>query len=136
AKAWHDPHLGSTTDEMLYIDGMTMARGHSTVTDQAFLWNNMLEIGYPIIKNIIQIEAFASATYLKKYLTKEIKKTDGWYYAMGAGFKLKIQGFPLGLYVVKDATLLQSTHRWKWLGTNDNSSRGVRLAFCISTSLI
>lgn len=135
---WHDARLGSTVYEMLYIDGMTIARGFSTVTDQAFLWDSMLEIGYPLAKDVLQAEAFASATALSETLDVKFSTLD-WYMAAGIGAKLKIPGFPIGIYLVKNATVIDNAFAWD-TGAVFNSDmtpgRGMKVVLAISTSLI
>ena len=128
---FHDAKLGATKYEMLYIDGMTIARGHSIVTGQSFLWDNMLEISYPLAKDLLNAEAFVSATAIADSLSK-IGSSD-WYYSAGAGLRLKISGFPLGLYLVKNATYTSSTNKFEW---NDGPILGMNLVLAISTSLI
>ncbi len=142
--AFYDPKLGATKYEMLYIDGMTIGRGFNSVVDQSFLWDNMLEISYQLVDNVIQAEAFISATGVNSELD-DIKNGINWYFATGAGIKLKIQGFPLGLYLVKNATYrfqnvgdTERTFRWHggnyFHGSSDTS--GMSLVLAISTSLI
>jgi len=128
---FHDAKLGATKYEMLYIDGMTIARGHSIVTGQSFLWDNMLEISYPLAKDLLNAEAFVSATAIADSLSK-IGSSD-WYYSAGAGLRLKISGFPLGLYLVKNATYTSATEKFAW---NDGPILGMNLVLAISTSLI
>ncbi|MBO7348627.1 MAG: outer membrane protein assembly factor BamA [Spirochaetales bacterium] len=139
-----DPKLGATRYEMLYIDGMTIGRGFSSVVDQAFLWDNMLEVSYQLVENILQAELFVSATGVNSELT-EIKNGINWYFAAGGGIKLKISGFPLGLYLVKNATYkfqnVGDTERsFKWQGGNyfhgNSDTSGMSLVLAISTSLI
>ena len=133
----HDPKLGATKYEMLYIDGMTIGRGFSTITDQAFLWDNMLEMSYQLVDNVIQAEAFVSATGIKNNLGKA--SNLNWYFAAGAGIKLKISGFPLGLYLVKNATLIDNTFAWQggsYFHRNNAAGSGMSLVLAISTSLI
>ena len=134
---FHDPKLGATKYEMLYIDGMTIGRGFSTITDQAFLWDNMLEVSYQLVDNVIQAEAFVSATGIKNNLGKA--SNLNWYFAAGAGIKLKISGFPLGLYLVKNATLIDNTFAWQggsYFHRNNAAGSGMSLVLAISTSLI
>lgn len=134
---FHDPKLGATKYEMLYIDGMTIGRGFSTITDQAFLWDNMLEVSYHLVDNVIQAEAFVSATGIKNNLGKA--SNLNWYFAAGAGIKLKISGFPLGLYLVKNATLIDNTFAWQggsYFHRNNAAGSGMSLVLAISTSLI
>jgi len=129
--AFHDAKLGATKYEMLYIDGMTIARGHSIITGQSFLWDNMLEISYPLAKDLLNAEAFVSATAIADSISK-IGSSD-WYYSAGAGLRLKISGFPLGLYLVKTATYTSSTKKFAW---TDGPILGMNLVLAISTSLI
>lgn len=128
--AFHDAKLGATKYEMLYIDGMTIARGHKVVTGQSFLWDNMLEITYPLAENILNAEVFVSGTAVADSL-KKVSAPD-WYFSAGAGIRLKISGFPLGLYLVKNAKYINSTGTFSWL---DGSILGMNLVLAISTSL-
>lgn len=140
---WYDPKLGATKYEMLYIDGMTIGRGFSTVIDQAFLWDNMLELSYVLVKNVVQAEAFVSATAVNDELS-DIKNGMNWYFATGFGLKLKISGFPLGLYLVKNATYrfegTDTTRSFNWLGGSyfhgKRDTSGMSLVLAISLSLI
>ncbi len=140
---WYDPKKGATKYEMLYIDGMTIGRGFSTVVDQSFLWDNMLELSYVLVENIVQAEAFISATGVNEELG-DIKNGINWYFATGAGFKLKISGFPLGLYLVKNATYRfedgDTTRTFNWIGGNyfhgSSDTSGMSLVLAISMSLI
>ena len=129
---FHDAKLGATKYEMLYIDGMTIARGHDSKTGQSFLWDNMLELSYPLVKNILNFEVFASATAITEKL-ENFYKPD-WYFSTGAGVRLKISGFPLGLYLVKTAVYTQSTDKFEWL--NGSVFNSLNLVLAISTSLI
>ena len=141
-----DPKYGATKYEMLYIDGMTIGRGFNMVIDQAFLWDNMIEISYPLVENILQAELFVSATGVNSEL-KQVKEGINWYFAAGGGIKLKIQGFPLGLYLVKNwtykhqsVTSMDGERTWNSIGGSffnfGKSNRGMSLVLAISTSLI
>ncbi len=138
---WNDPKLGATKYEMLFIDGMTIGRGFSTVVDQSFLWDNMLEISYPLVPNVVQAEAFISATGVNEELSA-VKNGINWYFAAGAGLKLKISGFPLGLYLVKNATYTYTdgVGALNFLGGpyfhGSKDTSGMSLVLAISTSLI
>lgn len=137
-KFW-DAKLGATKYEMLYIDGMTIGRGFETVSDQAFLWDNTLEISYPIAENVLQAEAFVSATGISPSLDT-VSSGLNWYFAGGAGIKLKISGFPLGLYLVKNATYNVDSTGFNWRSgsyfNNGSTGSGMSLVLAISTSLI
>ena len=141
-----DPKLGATKYEMLYIDGMTIGRGFNMVIDQAFLWDNMIEISYPLVENILNAELFVSATGVNSEL-KQVKQGINWYFAAGGGIRLKIQGFPLGLYLVKNATFkhpfvasMEGDRTFEWVGGSffhgKRDTSGMSLVLAISTSLI
>jgi len=137
---WHSASLGATKYEMLYIDGMIVGRGFSTMTDFTFLMDNMIEVGYPLVENVVQAEAFTSFTGVQKSLSD--LDDIGWYMAAGIGLKIKIPGFPLGLYLVKNATYnTNGNSSFDWVGgdlfnNSSNENSGLSLVLAISTSLI
>lgn len=138
-KGWQEPKRGATKYEMLYIDGMNIGRGFSVVYDQAFLWNNQIDLTYPLAEDVISFEAFISATGVQS----ELGKINGlssinWYMAAGAGIKMEIPGFPLGLYLVKNATI-KNNEGWKWqngtLFSGNKEGSGLSLVLAITTSI-
>ena len=105
---WYSPFEGATRYEMLYIDGMTMGRGFSPVLGLSFLWHNQVELSYPVVRNVLNVEGYISADGAIGDLDKltSFSALD-WYFSGGFGIKLRIPGFPLGLYWAKTATLTQ-----------------------------
>lgn len=135
--AWHPAKMGATKYEMLYIDGMTTARGFDTITGQSVLWDNTLELGYPLVQDVINAEAFVSATGISKDIDTFKFNDMKWYMATGIGIKLKISGFPLGLYLVKNATFnVVSPKAFDTKNCMGNLFGGTKLVLAISTSLI
>jgi outer membrane protein insertion porin family len=136
---WHDPKLGATKYEMLYIDGMNIGRGFDVVYDQAFLYDNQLSLSAPIVQNVVSWEIFASATAVADDLSDFYDESFplDWYFAMGAGIKLKITGFPLGLYLVKNATYTEDGFAWESgsIFTTDSDTSGLKLVLAITTTL-
>lgn len=135
---WHPASEGSTRYEMLYIDGMTVGRGFNLVYGLSFLWDNALEVSYPVVKDVLNLELFTTATAGHKTLEGTSWNNLGWWFAGGAGVKLKIPGFPLGLYLVKNATFnvaTPSAFAWDEEGTLFGKL-GMKLVLAISTSLI
>ncbi len=134
-----DWNINASKYEYLYIDGMTMARGISPVFYKKLLWDNSLEFSIQIAENLLWAEAFVSATGVREELSgiTSLGSLD-WYYAAGAGIRLKIPGFPLGLYMVKNAHLLSGqAFQWEggsiFKGTSDDS--GLKLVLAITTSI-
>lgn len=134
---WYDAKDGATKYEMLYIDGMNIARGFPVKIDKSFLWNNQISLTYPLAQDVISLEGFASATAVTSKLEDLSFSGLDWYMAAGFGIKMEIPGFPLGLYLVKNATVL-SGESWKWtkgplFSSGENS--GVSLVLAITTSI-
>ncbi len=134
---WYPAKMGATKYEMLYIDGMNIGRGFSMVLDQSFLWHNQAEISWPLVSNMVLLEGFMSATGVTGSL-KELSKFSAidWYFAAGFGIKLKVPGFPLGLYLVKNATYIDNS--FKWVGGalfGDGVTSGMKLVLALTTSI-
>ncbi|MGM0431658.1 MAG: outer membrane protein assembly factor BamA [Spirochaetota bacterium] len=96
----------ATQSEKLYIDGMTMVRGlDGPIYNLEHIWDTIFDVTIPIVPDILAGEVFFSAT---KYQS-DWKDTfdynnffsDNFYLSTGAGIKLTIPGFPLGLYLTK-----------------------------------
>ncbi len=135
---WRPAKEGATQYEMLYIDGMNIGRGFSVVFDQSLLFDNQLSISWPLAHNVLSAEIYTSATGVIPTL-EDFSGLDSlaWYYSMGAGIKLKIPGFPLGLYLVKNATYIDNTFSWSQNNTlfrSSNPDSGLSLVLAITTS--
>lgn len=137
---WHAPQKGATKYEMLYIDGMNIGRGFNVVYDQSFLWHNQLDLTYPLVDQVVALEAFLSGSGVVQNLDDFDSFTDiNWYLAGGAGIKMQIPGFPLGLYLVKNATINEA-NGFAWDGgfvfhSNNKPGSGLKLVLAITTSL-
>ena len=134
---WYDAKDGATKYEMLYIDGMNIGRGFSVQTDKAFLWNNQIDLTYPLAEDVISLEGFVSGTAVTTALEKLSFSSLDWYFAAGFGIKMEIPGFPLGLYLVKNATLLSGGSFTFVKGSlfNYGGTSGLSLVLAITTSI-
>lgn len=137
---WHPSHDGATKYEMLYIDGMNIGRGFNVVYDQSFMWHNQFELTFPLVYQVVALEAFASATGVTADLEDLNSFSNiNWYFAAGCGIKMMIPGFPLGLYLVKNATVLDN-NGWAWesgllFSSKNRPGSGMKLVLAITTSL-
>lgn len=142
---WYDAKEGATISEMLYIDGTSIAIGHDVVQDLEFLFDNKLSLEYSLVDNILALDAFVSATAVTEDISDAFAFDNwDWYFASGIGLKMKISGFPIGLYLVKDATILNSENEGFTfesgslfnLNDDDNSIlNGMNLVLSFTTSL-
>ena len=136
---WRPSKEGATKYEMLYIDGMNIGRGFPVVYEKSLLFDNQLSISWPLAHNILSAEVYTSGTGVITSLPdyNGLSSLD-WYFSMGAGIKLKIPGFPLGLYLVKNATYKNNTFAWydeNLLFKNpSNPDSGLSLVLAITTS--
>ncbi|MDK2860449.1 MAG: outer membrane protein insertion porin family [Sphaerochaeta sp.] len=134
---WYDAKQGATRYEMLYIDGMNTGRGFSVIFDQAYLWDNQVSVSWPLAHNVLSAEIYGSATGVSTDLQNIAPSSLAWYYSMGAGIKLKVPGFPLGLYLVKNASFIDDTFSWDggtiFKGSSEDS--GFKLVLAITTTL-
>lgn len=130
---WHDPKYGATKNEMLYIDGMLVSRGTDSVYDLSFLWDTIVELSFPIAVDIINFEVFTSITAGAKELSLNKPLSVTWYGAIGLGVRLKISGFPLGLYFVGNYSYTDGMAGVEW--KTGGIFNYVRPVLSISTSL-
>ncbi len=93
----------ATQSEKLYIDGMNIVRGiDSPIYNLEFLWDTSVDVSVPIVKNVLSGETYLSATgYKSSYEDSLSLGLTDFYFSTGAGVKLTIPGFPLGLYLTK-----------------------------------
>lgn len=138
--SWHNAKQGATRYEMLYIDGMNIGRGFDVVYDKAFLWHTQLDLTFPIVNQIVAVEGFVSATGVTGELEElsEFRNID-WYFAAGIGLKMQIPGFPLGLYIVKNATWTHERN-FQWesgllFADSNRPGSGLKIVLAITTSL-
>ncbi|MBR1919383.1 MAG: outer membrane protein assembly factor BamA, partial [Spirochaetales bacterium] len=101
------------------------------------MWHNQVELTYPLINGVLSWEYYISATALTKRMSGSYD--PNWYFSAGAGIKLAIPGFPLGLYLCKTATKLAGedfSFRAGPIFQNALGDKsGLRLVLAITTSL-
>jgi len=131
--------ISASKYEYLYIDGMTIARGFVPDFYFEFLWDSSLEFSIQIAENVLWGEAFVSATGTSRDLSTVGDDPLNWYFAAGLGIRLKVPGFPLGLYLVKNATIENGgAFTWDAGPIFSNQSRddsGLKLVLAITTSI-
>jgi len=84
------------------IDGMFIGRGWTGITRGQALWDNSLQLSFPIIERVLAFDVFldAAAVYTEYSTAKEVSLED-FYYSLGYGIHLTNSQFPIGLYAVK-----------------------------------
>ena len=120
-------------NEMLYMDGMNIGRGFDVIYNKAFMWHNQIDLTYPLVYQMLAVEAFGSATGVTRTLSdlSDFGNID-WYFAAGIGLKMQIPGFPLGLYLVENWTYKRASG-FQWVQTGIGQT-GLKLVLAITTS--
>lgn len=131
--------ISASKYEYLYIDGITIARGIVPEFYFEFLWDSSLEFSIQLAENVLWGEAFVSATGGSFELATVGDSPLNWYFAAGLGIRLKVPGFPLGLYLVKNANKIgDSGFKWERGPIFHNASNpdsGLKLVLAITTSI-
>ncbi|MCK5198395.1 MAG: outer membrane protein assembly factor BamA, partial [Spirochaetales bacterium] len=85
--------IEATTSDLLYTDGMNIARGWGFEQDGVAMWDNWIELRMPIAENILWGDLFLSGTGFWQDLS-EVKamKIDDFMFSMGAGIRFTIPG--------------------------------------------
>lgn len=109
-----DGSFDITTEDLLFIDGMTMARGWDRVYDGQALWDNWAELRIPIMAKYIWWDFFYSATGIWPEMEsfKKIDKND-FLFSFGGGLRLTIPGLPIGFYFVKRYQYIDDKIVWQ-----------------------
>lgn len=131
--------ISASKYEYLYIDGITIARGITPEFYFEFLWDSSLEFSIQLAENVLWGEAFVSATGGSVELATVGNSPLNWYFSAGLGIRLKIPGFPLGLYLVKNANKIgDDAFEWEYgpiFHNSDNPNSGLKLVLAITTSI-
>ncbi len=92
----------ATTNDLLYTDGMTIARGWSPMQDGEVLWDNWLELRMPVAEKILWSDIFFSGTgFWNDRKDAAAMSLSDFKFSMGAGVRFIIPGLPIGLYLTK-----------------------------------
>lgn len=106
--------FNATTSDLLYIDGITIARGWNRRTDGRALWNNMAELKIPLVQKYLWWEFFLSGTvmYPEPADLKSMSLND-FLFSTGGGVRLTVPGLPIGLYLVKRFKVNNNAIQWE-----------------------
>jgi outer membrane protein insertion porin family len=95
-------HLTAGTADLLWIDGMYIARGWSRELDKRVIWDNWVELRMPLAERVVWFDLFFDM--VGRWDTpsefNEFKIQD-FLFGYGAGLRFSIPQFPIRLYMVK-----------------------------------
>ncbi|MAG14158.1 MAG: outer membrane protein assembly factor BamA [Spirochaetales bacterium] len=114
------PQIGgenTTSQDLLYIDGMTMAKGWPRIYNGRTLWDNWIELRMPIVEQYVWWDWYFSGTALWAELSDfAAMAIDDFLFGFGGGARLTIPGFPIGLYFTKRFRVQNGAVDWQ-MGT-------------------
>ncbi len=94
--------LEATTNDLLFTDGMTIARGWIPQQDGEAMWDNWIELRMPIAEKILWSDIFFSGTgFWNKREEIQNMSLNDFRFSLGAGIRFIIPGLPIGLYLTK-----------------------------------
>ncbi|MCF7939671.1 MAG: outer membrane protein assembly factor BamA [Spirochaetales bacterium] len=94
--------INTITSDMLYIDGMFIARGWERQYGYKAIWNNWLELRFPINEQILWWDwFFDAAAPLAEREDLGALTADNFLFSVGGGLRFSIPQFPIRLYLAK-----------------------------------
>ncbi|RKX91145.1 MAG: outer membrane protein assembly factor BamA, partial [Spirochaetes bacterium] len=130
----------ATTNDLLFTDGMTIARGWPWMQDGEAMWDNWLELRMPVSERVLWSDIFLSGTGFWNQLNdvKSMNISD-FKFSMGAGIRFVIPGLPIGLYFTKRFSFDDNSNI-QWEGGSifrsaDNPDSGLDLVIAFTTGM-
>lgn len=92
----------ATRSNLLYYDGMFIARGWGTNYDNTVLWDSAIDFTTPIVPNLLSWNTFLSATVVYEDIEDlSGMSIDDFKFSLGTGVQIDIPSFPISFFVVK-----------------------------------
>jgi outer membrane protein insertion porin family len=134
-----DTRFNATTSDLLYIDGMSFARGWPRAYDGRALWNSWIELRMPIVEQYLWFDTFVDATGLWTELADfAAMSVNDYLFGFGGGIRLTVPGLPIGLYLTKRFKIADGAIAWQ--GGNifqraDVATSGIDLVIAFSAEV-
>ncbi len=94
--------LFAATSDLLYLDGMTRARGWPQRYDGQARWSNWFELRTPIAENVVWFDQFFDAAGMWRERDDFTQLgIEDMLFSFGAGLRFTIPQFPIRLYLAK-----------------------------------
>ncbi len=104
-KKWRDLKSDIVDTDGFTVDGMFIGRGWPTSSDRyKYLWDNSLELTFPIVPNILSYDIFLDAVgawQSNQIIHQKFGLGEQWRFSLGTGLRFANPQFPIGIYVVK-----------------------------------
>ncbi len=103
-----------TPQDLLFIDGMTVARGWGFIRNGEALWDNWLELRLPLAEQYIWWDFFISSVAIwEDKASMRAMNIDDFYFSFGGGARFTIPGLPIGIYLTKRFKTENGVVQWQ-----------------------
>ena len=130
-------------EDKLYTDRMNIMRGWDSYTNLEAIWENWIELRMPLYERFLWADMFFEMTGIwndisdMRYNSSYPHETaaDHFFFTLGAGFRLTLDGFPLAIYLTKGFQVAYNNHSpyidWQQGSINPRNSEhgGVNFVF-------
>ncbi|MBI9100788.1 MAG: outer membrane protein assembly factor BamA [Spirochaetales bacterium] len=104
----------ATQSDLLYTDGMVIAKGWSSAYNGKALWDNWIELRTPIVPGMVAYNSFFSGTALWDELEDfSNMELDDFKFTLGTGLQIDYPSFPMGFYFVKRFNFVDNDINWQ-----------------------
>lgn len=125
--------LNATTQDRLYIDGMTVAKGWPRIYDGRAMWDTWVELRMPIVEQYLWWDWFFDTAAIWSDLTGfAAMDAQDFLFSFGGGLRLTVPGLPIGLYLAKRFRITDTGVEWQTGDIFQSEKEGSGLDFVIS----
>lgn len=92
----------ATSQDLLYIDGLQVAKGWPQILDGKVLWDNWIQLRMPIVEKYVWWDWFFEGAGIWSEISDfaQMKLSD-FLFSFGGGARITIPGLPIGIYLTK-----------------------------------
>jgi outer membrane protein insertion porin family len=123
---------------LLFTNGMNIARGWSPKPNLQGVWNNWIELRMPIVESILWYDSYIEAVRIAENRDNlfNFSRDSDWLFGIGTGLRLAIPQLPISLYLAKRFTF-DENGSIKWQDGNlfpgqPGEGKGIDLIFAIN----
>lgn len=103
----------ATPTDLLFIDGMYIARGWPRELEGRALWNNWIELRMPIAEQILWFDIFMDAVAMWDHPSSVFENgIEDFKFSIGPGLRFVIPNFPLRFYFAKRFHFEDGSLKW------------------------
>ncbi len=119
----------ATRSDLLYYDGIFVARGWGTNYDNKALLDLVIDFTTPIAPGMLSWNSFlsGSSVWTEPEDVLDMSLSD-FYFSLGTGLQIDIPSFPISFFLVKRAKIVDGAIEWQagdYFGNTDNETSGI-----------